>query len=281
MNRIYTGFVSDPNIQQPFTAKSLDFLQDSIKEAVKANAYGKIGNSLAGYQQVTGGAIISGCNYSGSGNTIYNGFILWQDELFYFPGAMGLLAYTNVPVVVLDETNDASIDPVEFSDNVFRSVHKIRRLKVVDQVSGSGLFDLSKLQRVVKETTVTPGGYTNTGSAVEDVTGATFTSPARTCDLKITFEFDLGQKQISSTYLRTDVQLYASSVLKSVGYRMEGFGAAANQKIQTRGYISYVFRNCPASQVVKMRILDGGTAAAGEITLGNITITYKELTDTN
>ena len=276
MNRIYTGFVSDPNIQQPFTAKSLDFLQDSIKEAVKANCYGKIGGSLAGYQQITGGAIIFGCNYSGSGNTIYNGFILWQDELFYFPGAMGLLVYSNVPVVVLDETNDASIDPVEFSDNVFRSVHKIRRLKVVDQVSGSGLFDLSKLQGVIKATELTGTSTTTVSAALTAIPNTSFTSPNRLCDLEIKLEgWAYAPGGVTAEGGKFKIyNVTAGAVIREGVATVVTNGVNAYYSVS----VSVVVRNVAANTQIQGYIQ---RFATNNFTFDNPILTYRELVDRN
>lgn len=279
MNRIYTGFVSDPNIQQPFTAKSLDFVQDSVKEQVKAVCYGKIGGSLAGYQQVTGGAIISGCNYSGSGNTIYNGFILWQDELYYFPGAMGLLSYTNVPVVVLDEYNDVSIDPVEFSDNVFRSVHKVRRLKVVDQVSGSGLFDLSKLQGVIKETTVVGTATTTTSATAVAIPNASYTA-TRTIDIEITVTGRItctADGAAEQGGILTVQNLTTNAVLSQTAASV-GATVPNGQVYKFPASLTLVCRNVPAGTQIGAVIQRINNNNA---TIDNVYFTYKELTDAN
>lgn len=183
-NKISTAFVTDPSIQQPFTAKSLNFLQNRISEDIRGIVYNLIGENLYGYSSIAGVAV-SGCDKSGGGNTIFNGWIYYAGELYYFPGAMGLLSYSNVPVVVLDETNDGAIDPVTFSDLIARSVHKIRRLKVVDQVSGTGLFDLDDLGKIVWEQAISGSNTTTAGAGLLAVTAATFTTPGRVMDIEI------------------------------------------------------------------------------------------------
>jgi len=277
-NKISTSFVTDPSIQQPFTAKSLDFLQNRISEDIRGIVYNMIGENLYGYSGVAGVAV-SGCDKSGGGNTIFNGWIYYSGELYYFPGAMGLLSYSNVPVIVLDETNDGTIDPVTFSDLIPRSVHKIRRLKVVDQLSGTGLFDLNNLGKIIHYQEVTPTNFANTGAIAESVTGATFTSPNRICDLEICFQYDLTMEQVTSGSVSPNIVLKygggGGTQLRVSAHRMSGFGAAANQKIQSRGYIKYVYRNCPASTVIFVRLENA--PAANETLLSNMVLSYEEI----
>lgn len=47
MNRINTSFIVDPNIQQPFTGRSLKFLQDSVENQLAYALIGLIGESYS------------------------------------------------------------------------------------------------------------------------------------------------------------------------------------------------------------------------------------------
>lgn len=178
MNNIKTSDVVDPTIQQPFTARSLKFLQDGFKEMVRGVGESILGDTLTSYS-ASAGVAISGCTYNGPATTIFGGFIYYAGELYLFPGAASLNTFVQTAVVVLDETNDATADPLIFTDTVSRNVHKVRKLKVVDQASGSGLFNLSALieaRPVLKY--VNPASYTTASASNETITGSTYTTPA-------------------------------------------------------------------------------------------------------
>lgn len=178
MDKIDTSQVSDPTSEQPFLAPSLAFLQNATKDMLNGLAYGQLGDTLYGSSSSVGVAI-SGCNYNGFGTSIFFGYIFYNNELYSFSGATGLNLYSNVPVVVQDFTDDTTIDPIEFTDGALKNVHKKRRLKVVDQASGTGLFDLANLKSVNKNngTFGLLSTFSTTGSTQQSVTGATYTTP--------------------------------------------------------------------------------------------------------
>jgi len=276
MDYIKTTDILDPSIAMPWTGPMIDFLLNVGTQTRKAFAYSVLSEVLYANSQLTG-VVLAGGTKSGSGNTMFNGWIFYKDELYFFPGAMGLLAFSNVPVFVLDETNDVGVGQVKFSDNVMRYVTKVRRLKVVDQVSGSGLFDMSTMGRIISDTVVTPGNYTHAAGIIVDIPGATFTSPNRVCDLDIEFHYDFRMIQLASNAVQVNVEMFGPGILKTNAHRMEGFGAAANQAITEHGVMRYTYRNCPANQVIKMRYQDIFVGAAGEWSFGSMTITYKEI----
>ena len=187
MDYIKTSDISDPNIQMPWTGPIINFLLNIATQANVNQAYSYGGDYLYNHS-FTYGMATAGCSMTASGNTIFNGYIFYQGELYFFPGAMGLLAYSNVPVVVLDETNDPTVGAVEFSDAVFRYVTKVRRLKVVDQLSGTGLFDLVNLGRLVTAKQIDATNTTTASAAATDITGSSYTSPNRTTKLKLTIQ---------------------------------------------------------------------------------------------
>jgi len=128
MNRIDTSFAVDPSIQQPFTVKSLDFLQDANKEMVNALCKSMI--RQAGYI------------YSGSipyrifaSATIR--YIFFNDELYFMQPPVG-----GDNIAVLITIPDPNADPLTFTDNVARNVHNQRILDPQNGSLGTGLFDL-------------------------------------------------------------------------------------------------------------------------------------------
>lgn len=138
MNRIITTDILDPTIQQPFTGNSLDFLQDANKESALANVLKMIGDSYDN----TKAYILQGV-YAYGTNQYKEGYILWGGEIYYTVGKASVTAFTNVPVMTITVTNDATADPITFSDGISRNSHNIRRLVLSDAVSGTGDFDLS------------------------------------------------------------------------------------------------------------------------------------------
>lgn len=140
MNRIITTDIVDPNIQQPFTGKSLKFLQDSIENQLAYNLLSVIGE---GYSPSIPYAIY-GCKYVGSVNTpssVGGGYIFYDAKIY-----VGLVRGTAVATGATYEivqTQDGVADPLKFTDNVDRNVHNIYSLQIVDQTLGTGLFNLS------------------------------------------------------------------------------------------------------------------------------------------
>ena len=112
MNKIITTSVVDPSIQQPFTTKSLDFLQN--KDQVFADAIAKC---LAPYSYDNGDPIVlAGCERSGTGTpyTYAFGFVYWNNEIFAFDG--GNATITTTDSFKLAVTNDPTADPLTFQE---------------------------------------------------------------------------------------------------------------------------------------------------------------------
>lgn len=137
MKRIITSNITDPSIQQPFTGKSLEFLQDSIKE----NDFSLIAQILNA----------RGLTYSAStpyklwqeGATSYS-FVLFGGEIYYMDENVPLGAN----IAILNNSNDPVADPVTFSDGVSRSVHHRRRITQTVGTLGTGLFNLSAIKNI-------------------------------------------------------------------------------------------------------------------------------------
>lgn len=139
MNKIITTFVSDPTIEQPFTASSLDFLQDANK-----NIFAGIARALAGDEIYAQFTVLQGLVAYGTGNYT-DGYVYLSGEIFYCAGKSNNVAFVNVPVLTTTITNDPTADPLTFTDGNARNVHNVRNLVLSDAVSGSGTIDLSDL----------------------------------------------------------------------------------------------------------------------------------------
>lgn len=138
MNKIKTSDVVDPSIKQPFTARSLTFLQDSIITQDFFLAATIINDTF----NQSPALAIKGCKKNSSTNWDA-GYIMYLNEIYLFNGFNGPI--TDTAVVTLATTNDATADPVVFTDGISRNVHNIRVLQIVDGASGSGLFDMNNI----------------------------------------------------------------------------------------------------------------------------------------
>lgn len=139
MNIIKTTDIVDPSIQQPFTGLSLDFLQNSTKEVISALCANIITNS--GYDpEASKGYIVSVFDSA----PYY--YVYYLGELYYYEG----LGSVSDNIINLTITDDATADPVIFTDAISRNVHNHRTLVSVTGTLGTGLFDVSDLIDISK-----------------------------------------------------------------------------------------------------------------------------------
>jgi hypothetical protein len=138
MKTILTTSISDPNIQQPFTGKSLTFLQDNLADVADG-----ISKFLVGDRNYTTSDfyVVSGLRDTGTPPVyaIAEGWIFYNGELYYCSGYAGNPA--NDVIGTITTTYDATIDPVTFTDGVARSVHQVKTIVLSDGVLGSGDID--------------------------------------------------------------------------------------------------------------------------------------------
>ncbi len=189
MNNIKTSDIVDPSIQQPFTGPSLAFLQAAYTESIYGLAVGIVGDNMEAQQQGGAGVVVSGCVRQGfMGDVISGGYVLYNNELFYMNLQVGMNSYTDVPVVILSASQGAN-DPVTFSDGIARNVHNVRQLVIVDQPSGTGLFDLDDIGRLVHYQATNASSSTSGTGRVDLLT---YTAPTgRNPILRVTVSGDL------------------------------------------------------------------------------------------
>lgn len=140
---IKTNSIVDPAIQQPFTGKSLAWLQQWGEDSTFY-----IVRSLLGDANYTAGAFaVQGVKNTGSGATVNipNGAILYAGEFFLCDGLSTTLTGANVVVGNVVETFDGTIDPITFTDGIARSVHSIRKIVFTQGLTGTGAFDYSTM----------------------------------------------------------------------------------------------------------------------------------------
>jgi hypothetical protein len=149
MKRINTSFAVDPYIQQPFTVKSLDFLQNANKEVIAGICVNLIDNTGRGYSETIPYLITS----IPIPSTIFsNYYIFFNGELYVAPDNTGALLYAKINV-----TPDATSDPLLFTDSINRNVHENRYLEFTNTLVGS-LFPVAGITdiRLKVSTSITP-----------------------------------------------------------------------------------------------------------------------------
>lgn len=143
MNTILTSSILDPNVQQPFTGKSLTFLQNSY-----TNIFSSIGQSIVGDRNYSGLGfyVISGLRNTGvaPAYVISEGWIFYDGQMYYCSGYSG--TPVNDVIGTITYAYDTSIDPVTFTDGIGRNVHRVQTIVLSDGVSGSSDLDYDALE---------------------------------------------------------------------------------------------------------------------------------------
>ena len=129
MKRIDTTQIVDPIVKQPFTGRSLKFLQDAKAEDIAAIIKAFVISNVGSYSLTTP-YVISGCLVTAAGANVSAGEIFYGGQFFETTAIAGA---TNIPVqFILTKTQDAIADPVEFTDNSFKNVHDIYKYIATD-----------------------------------------------------------------------------------------------------------------------------------------------------
>jgi hypothetical protein len=138
MKVIETTGIVDPLKQQPFSGRSLDFLQNNVRD-LGTWMY----SALVGSTYTTSGTYIGGSIWGANrvGNIIGDGIVLdfFSGELRRFTGA-DVTSYSNPPRVIEDNSYDLTIDPITYSDLSTGNVHLERKWKIADVASGGFLY---------------------------------------------------------------------------------------------------------------------------------------------
>jgi hypothetical protein len=129
MKNINTSFVSDPSIQQPFTTKSLDFLQSASKQVIATICRNIVKNHGLTYSATVPYQLSQS---TGLVSFTTDGAIFFNDEVYILEENASSALYATI-----DTTADATADPLLFSDLVNRDVHDNRYLTFTNTLAGS------------------------------------------------------------------------------------------------------------------------------------------------
>jgi hypothetical protein len=251
MNYIDTTQISDPSKQQPFLGASLTFLQNANREIFKGVCRQVIGEGLYAVAG-SNGIVVSGCVSSGGGNVLSDGFIFFDDELYYFAGATGILAMAPTAVFVESLTNEPTIDPIEFSDGSTGSVHKIKRLVLQAGTSGTGAFDLADLLRKDFQQ-ITVATFTTASGSETDITGATYTTPVGTRSYRITFSAEVAGGSLVSSVTGAIIRLkIGGSTVRTI--TPKAIDSDTVSQCNKPATLYYVAENVAAGSIIKLTV---------------------------
>ena len=147
MNRINTSNVVEPTLLQPFTANSLDFLQDANKEMIAALCKHIIATNNLAYSSSTPYRLY---------NVTGTDYVFFNDELYTMTNPGGS---TNIATL---STTYPAFDPTLFSDGATSfNVHGQRNLIQTNGTLGTGVFDLVDIVELGKPIQTSIPSYLN------------------------------------------------------------------------------------------------------------------------
>lgn len=231
MNNILTNLAVDPSKQQPWTVKSLNFLQVANKQAFEGVCRGLMGTNNYN-SSATVGVAVAGCEYVGT--SFSAGYIFYAGELYYI-SPTSTAGFTNPPVIVNNFSFDPSVDPITFSDQTTGSVHQNRWLMVADQPTG--LFTLASLIYIKgSDVKVAPAQLDmaplTTNGQLLDIPSTSFTVP------------NLGNRRYKITL--SGVSLFTTAGGAPDGAIVRMYSGATNV-VSTESYVNVPAAAAPAS----------------------------------
>lgn len=177
MEVISISQISDPNKQQPFTGLSLEFLQNALRKD-DAGIIEALVTKIVGSYSLTVPYVISGCVVTDSNKDVTAGTIFYGGKFYETTSVNGT---TNVARFIKTKTQDATADPVTFSDASTGNVHDIYKYVPTDVATGgdfiaTDLVYLSATSSIIAQQITLASQSTSSGTYV-DMTGLTYTTP--------------------------------------------------------------------------------------------------------
>lgn len=277
MNKIDTTQIVDPTSQQPFTGRSLQFLQEGLQDALNS-----LGRCLAGadYNNSTV-YVLNGLEMTGANDDIANGYAFYNQELWLVEGATNTAAFIDGVVLIQSTPIDPAYDPVVFSDGVPKNVHNIRRLKIVDQNPGSGIADYNQVVFINRnKITAKTGTLQSTASASitnYSLTGGNYFSPSnRTVNLKVTFTASISFNLANSSNEGGNVWLRNFTGGTDLASCFKYFWSNSSSDVSTADSIGFttVLTNVAPSTEIGLRFQRVGT---NNVTLQGVNLIIEEI----
>ena len=201
MKKIITSNVLDPSVLQPFTAQSLRFLQESKEDDVAALIKTLVISNLGSYSLTTP-YVISGCVYDSTSLYGITAGEIFYGGKYYQTTAIANNTSTNIPRFVLTASQDATADPLTFSNSSVFNVHTIYTYVATDSAT-LGDFNATQLVDLYTGSSTKYTFYAERLTTRNETTGTppidtaaeifTFTTPndGKTRDLLITLTSNL------------------------------------------------------------------------------------------
>lgn len=233
MKRIDTTQIVSPTSKQPFTGRSLAFLQD-YNEEDKASIIKALVISILGSYSLTVPYVVSGCVVSDSNKDVTAGEIFYGGKFYETTAVNGT---TNVARFILTQTQDATADPLIFSDSVSKTVHNIFKYVATDVASGGSFistdfnYGLTTSATKISDNIYSAGIFTvNNGVGWDDFTSMTYTTPNDGVTRDYIIEYK-GYAQTSNGVVDSSCQLRIynttdSATLDESAVGKSNFGAA-------------------------------------------------------
>jgi hypothetical protein len=149
MLNIYTGYINEPTILQPFTSGELDFLQFAIRTNDR-QLLGGMNNFLINTSSKP--IALYGCEktlVSGTTYTYNPGYIFVPTTGNFYQFTGGTVNITTADICNIGSYTYGSA--VTFTDGIARDVQFIDTLSIENGPSGSGLFDFENLIPITGE----------------------------------------------------------------------------------------------------------------------------------
>jgi hypothetical protein len=201
MKKIITSNVVDPSKLQPFTAQSLRFLQESKEDDVAGLIKALVLSNLGSYSLTTP-YVISGCVYDSTSLYGITAGEIFYGGKYYETTAIANNTSTNIPRFVLTPSQDATADPLTFSNSSVFNVHTIYKYVATDSAT-LGDFNATQLVDIYAGSTNKFTFYSERLTLRDETTGTppintaaeifTFTTPndGKTRDVLITLTSNL------------------------------------------------------------------------------------------
>lgn len=268
MQKIDTTQIVDPTSLQPFTGRSLEFLQDSL-DIDKAGIIKAFITQTVGSYSLTVPYVISGCVVSDSGKDVTAGEIFYGGKFYETTAVNGT---TNVARFILTKTQDATADPVDFSDGASKNVHDIYKYVPTDVGSG-GDFTSAALVSAYGTGKITSqlaqATFSTSSTSYVDVTGMSYTNSSGSTK---TFHI------VGKLYMDTTAHAANFSFLQLWdGTNELDLTVAGGTGLGVNGYwcltVSYV-GSITNGTVLKLRLKNG---SASQVDFAAITMTVIEI----
>ena len=233
MKKILTSNVLDPSVLQPFTAQSLRFLQESKEDDVAALVKALVISNLGSYSLTTP-YVISGCVYDSTSLYGVTAGEIFYGGKYYQTTAIANNTSTNIPRFVLTASQDATADPLTFSNSSVFNVHTIYTYVATDSAT-LGDFNATQLVDLYTGSSTKYTFYAERLTTRNETTGTppidtaaeifTFTTPndGKTRDLLITLTSNLDANYATFTFgyntiiKKSAVSVSTNSIQKPIG----------------------------------------------------------------